>query len=71
MPGRGELTDAAWAVLAPLLPQNGKRGDSVPSSGGLSLRRVAWLGYATAVSARAGGGSPSSFNSARMDTSLK
>src|SRR6476646_4167386 len=26
MPGRGELTDAAWAVLAPLLPQNGKRG---------------------------------------------
>ncbi len=26
MPGRGELTDAAWAVIAPLLPQNGKRG---------------------------------------------
>jgi transposase len=26
MPGRGELTDAAWAVLAPLLPPNGKRG---------------------------------------------
>ena len=24
--GRGELTDAAWAVLEPLLPQNGGRG---------------------------------------------
>lgn len=26
MPGRGELTDAAWAVLAPLLPSQRKRG---------------------------------------------
>ena len=26
MVGRGELTDAAWAVLAPLLPTNGRRG---------------------------------------------
>ncbi len=26
MPGRGELTDAAWTVIAPLLPTNGKRG---------------------------------------------
>ncbi len=26
MPGRGDLTDAAWGVLAPLLPQNGTRG---------------------------------------------
>ena len=26
MPGRGELTDAAWAMIAPLLPGNGKRG---------------------------------------------
>src|SRR3712207_7502193 len=26
MPGRGELTDAAWAVIAPLLPTNGRRG---------------------------------------------
>lgn len=26
MPGRGELTDAAWAVIDPLLPANGKRG---------------------------------------------
>jgi transposase len=26
MPGRGELTDAAWAVIAPLLPANGHRG---------------------------------------------
>ena len=26
MPGRGELTDAAWAVLQPLLPPNGRRG---------------------------------------------
>jgi transposase len=26
MVGRGELTDAAWAVIAPLLPANGKRG---------------------------------------------
>jgi transposase len=26
MPGRGELTDAAWATIAPLLPGNGKRG---------------------------------------------
>jgi transposase len=26
MPGRGELTDAAWTVIAPLLPSNGKRG---------------------------------------------
>jgi transposase len=26
MVGRGELTDAAWAVLAPLLPANGRRG---------------------------------------------
>jgi transposase len=24
--GRGELTDAAWAVVAPLLPENGGRG---------------------------------------------
>jgi transposase len=24
--GRGELTDAAWAVLEPLLPRNGGRG---------------------------------------------
>ena len=24
--GRGEVTDAAWAVLAPLLPANGRRG---------------------------------------------
>ena len=26
MVGRGKLTDAAWAVLAPLLPPNGRRG---------------------------------------------
>jgi transposase len=26
MVGRGELTDAAWAVIAPLLPSNGNRG---------------------------------------------
>jgi len=26
MVGRGELTDAAWAVIAPLLPSNGRRG---------------------------------------------
>jgi transposase len=26
MPGRGELTDAAWAVIGPLLPSNGQRG---------------------------------------------
>ena len=26
MPGRGELTDAAWDVIAPLLPTNGRRG---------------------------------------------
>jgi len=26
MVGRGELTDAAWARLAALLPENGKRG---------------------------------------------
>ncbi len=26
MVGRGELTDTAWATLAPLLPDNGKRG---------------------------------------------
>src|SRR5947209_13952293 len=26
MPGRGELTAAAWAVIAPVLPPNGKRG---------------------------------------------
>lgn len=26
MVGRGELTDAAWARIAPLLPENGKRG---------------------------------------------
>ena len=26
MVGRGEVTDAAWAVLAPLLPPNGRRG---------------------------------------------
>lgn len=26
MVGRGELTDAAWAVIAPLLPANGRRG---------------------------------------------
>jgi transposase len=26
MPGRGELTDRAWAELAPLLPPNGRRG---------------------------------------------
>ena len=26
MVGRGELTDAAWAVIAPLLPTNGRRG---------------------------------------------
>ena len=26
MVGRGELTDAAWAQLEPLLPQNGARG---------------------------------------------
>lgn len=26
MPGRGELTDAAWDVIAPLLPANGRRG---------------------------------------------
>ena len=26
MPGRGELTDAGWAVIAPLLPSNGRRG---------------------------------------------
>ena len=26
MVGRGELTEAAWAALAPLLPRNGRRG---------------------------------------------
>jgi len=26
MVGRGELTDAAWAVIAPLVPPNGRRG---------------------------------------------
>ncbi len=26
MVGRGELTDRAWAVIAPLLPVNGRRG---------------------------------------------
>ncbi len=26
MPGRGELTDVAWAVIAPLLPVTGLRG---------------------------------------------
>jgi transposase len=26
MVGRGELTDAAWAQIAPLLPPNGERG---------------------------------------------
>ena len=26
MVGRGEVTDAAWAVLTPLLPTNGRRG---------------------------------------------
>ena len=26
MVGRGELTDAAWAVIEPLLPRNGGRG---------------------------------------------
>jgi transposase len=26
MVGRGELTDAAWAQIAPLLPRNGRRG---------------------------------------------
>ena len=26
MVGRGELTDAAWAQIAPLLPENGRRG---------------------------------------------
>lgn len=26
MVGRGEVTDAAWAVLVPLLPGNGRRG---------------------------------------------
>jgi transposase len=26
MVGRGELTDAAWAVIAPELPANGRRG---------------------------------------------
>ncbi len=26
MVGRGELTDAAWAVIVPLLPSNGRRG---------------------------------------------
>lgn len=26
MVGRGELTDAAWARIAPLLPANGRRG---------------------------------------------
>ena len=26
MVGRGELTDTAWAALAPLLPANGRRG---------------------------------------------
>ena len=26
MVGRGELTDAAWAWIAPLLPANGRRG---------------------------------------------
>lgn len=26
MVGRGELTEAAWAQLAPLLPRNGRRG---------------------------------------------
>lgn len=26
MVGRGELTDAAWATMAPLLPLNGRRG---------------------------------------------
>ena len=26
MVGRGEVTDAAWAVIGPLLPANGRRG---------------------------------------------
>jgi hypothetical protein len=26
MVGRGELADKAWKQIAPLLPQNGKRG---------------------------------------------
>ena len=26
MPGRGELTDVAWAAIAPLLPADGRRG---------------------------------------------
>ena len=26
MVGRGEVTDAAWTVIAPLLPANGRRG---------------------------------------------
>ena len=26
MPGRGELTDVAWAVIVPLLPPDGRRG---------------------------------------------
>ena len=26
MVGRGELTDAAWARIVPLLPANGRRG---------------------------------------------
>ena len=26
MVGRGDLTDAAWAKIAPLLPKNGRRG---------------------------------------------
>ena len=26
MVGRGELTETAWATLAPLLPENGRRG---------------------------------------------
>ena len=25
--GRGEVTDAAWSVLEPLLPRNGRRGE--------------------------------------------
>lgn len=30
MVGRGEIADAAWARLAPLLPPNGKRGGQWP-----------------------------------------
>ncbi len=30
MVGRGELTEAAWAQIAPLLPANGQRGGQWP-----------------------------------------